>query len=153
MLRAVGPKLLRVQAEDRPHRVQAAAILEVHPWVQDVFAPAQPGGHCIGDSRNRRIGARGAEGRPDGPAEEAHHLPELDENDVFDELMHRRALWAAEYGEGVEHFATTVRGGEWTASHVGEAVDSLRCYASTAQAKQFCAAHLLAKTSTFSLRL
>ena len=73
--------------------------------------------------------------------------------DVFDEVMERRAQWAAEHGDRIAHFASTLRGGAWTAAHTGAAVDSLRCYAATPVSKEWCRTHGLAQSCTLSLRM
>jgi hypothetical protein len=73
--------------------------------------------------------------------------------DVYEEVSQKRMLWAAEHGQPEEHFGSTLRGGAWTAAHSGQAVDSVRCFAKSMEAREFCQQHRLAKTATFSLRL
>ncbi len=153
MLRGAGPKR-RSGDEVAPSRPRAnAAAVEQHPWLLDVFAAAQQDGHRRrgADGDRDRVGAGGS--THGLVAEGADELAPIAPEDVFEEVQRRRLLWAADHGEEVEHFSTHLRGGAWTAARTGEAIDSLRCAAATTQAKDFCIAHQLPQTSTFSLQL
>lgn len=137
----------------RPPNADGQLVVE-HPWIVDVFAklhsapPRAQGGRA--DRKQLASGSIG-EDKPQRGAEEV--VPDTQEEDVFQVVQGRRLLWAAEHGEGVEHFGSSLRGGQWTAAHVGDAVDSLRCSATTARAKRVCHLHDMPLSATFSLKM
>ena len=45
--------------------------------------------------------------------------------------------------DGVEHFSIAIRGGAWTAVHLGVVFDEVRAAASTAHVKKYCGTHHL----------
>lgn len=145
------PRIRGTRQEGRP----AAAMVEEHPWLMDMFAPdnAARGHRGATSSAAQRRAARRTEPTHDSGDMDIVAV-EVDPADVFDELQRRRSAWAIDGEDGVTmHFASQLRGGQWTASHVGEVVDSLRCYAATPLAREWCAAHRMAKSCTLSLRL
>lgn len=152
MLGSAAPKARR-QAGERPPR-PGGALLTEHPWLQDVFAAGSAGrrprhGGAASHDRRAIVPNNDDSGFKDDPEPAS-----ADAEDIFEELQKRRALWAAQHEEDMAvHFATQLRGGRWTAAHVGEVVDSLRCYAATQAARDFCASHQMAKSCTLSLRL
>lgn len=140
-------------AAKAPHRPRPTAeVLEQHPWIQDVFARPPAEGHCRG-------GGGGSRSRPSHAHDEQLENDMSEDQvageveDVFAIVQARRAQWAAEHGDGVEHFKTSLRGGAWTAANMGDAVDVLRCAVATAEAKDFCRTHQLGQSGSFSLSL
>ena len=140
-----------VQVVNRNQAAEAPAVRNVvfveNPWLLDILA------------RDARGSARGS-----GDEVSGHHMvavvddelaeDKLGDIDVFDEVQRRRDAWAAEQDEEVlEHFSSTLRGGAWTHAHTGLAVDSVRAAAISRRAKDFCLAHGLQQSGTFSLRL
>jgi len=154
MLRTASakPRAQKSAASDKP---ALGGALREHPWLQDVFAPAHAGSaHGHGRSGGADQGqASGSGDQAEGVGDGERQLAAVDPDDVFGELMSRRMLWAADHPEPEEHFGTTLRGGAWSAARSGEAVDSVRFFALSAQAKDFCERHQLARTSNFSVRM
>ena len=76
----------------------------------------------------------------------------LSVEDVVDMLYKRRYLLAHDATE-VADFKVQLRGGQWTAAHVGEAYDSFRSFAMKGDASRLCALFGMTATATFSIKL
>ena len=129
-----NPRLLDLFGGSERAAVPGRALLYVGEGIED----------CIAERRavDVDVGPNEAEAGISGDA------------DVFEEVRRRRDAWDAEHGVPVEiHFSVSLRGGAWTAAHVGEAVDSVRCQAASHTAREFCRLHGMPSSGTFSLRL
>ena len=80
-------------------------------------------------------------------------MAEVSADDVMDALYERRAELAADAPAPLRDFVYVVRGGTWTAEHVGLPYDSFRGEARGGEAKRFCDRFKLTKTATFAIRL
>lgn len=77
-----------------------------------------------------------------------------DDDEAFDAaraLADRRDELRALDGMMPDLFTWNLRGGSWTAAHLGVAYDSYRAFARGGSAKQFCRLHRLKKSATFAI--
>jgi hypothetical protein len=75
-----------------------------------------------------------------------------DDLDVFGALADKRAELDAHGTFEENPFAWGVRGGQWTADHLGVAFDSYRGFAKAGLPSDFCECHRVPKSATFSIR-
>ena len=83
---------------------------------------------------------------------EARPEEDVDPEEVIEALAAARLEWADSLPAKEEaHFNWIIRGGSWTARHVGVAFDSFRAQACTAVGREFLARRKLQQSATFSL--
>ena len=68
-------------------------------------------------------------------------------------MLHERRYVLAHAATEVPDFKVQVRGGHWTAAHVGEPYDSFRSFAMKGDASRLCALFGMTATATFSIKL
>lgn len=68
-------------------------------------------------------------------------------------LYERRLAWSADAGDELIHFQWTIRGGKWTADHMGMAYDSVRGMASRGRPCEFCVTFGMPTSATYSFKL
>ena len=90
-----------------------------------------------------------SESEPEGPvADDAGGF-----DAAVEHLLSRRAELAAAREEVEPNFTWTLRGGRWTAEHLGVPYDSFRAYALPAAPLAWCRLMNITATATFSIRL
>ena len=148
--------LHNIQPDPRPdrasrsgHRDRHADLVLENPWVQDILA-ASSSTSSLPARSSRQSGASTDTAQPHLKTDiTADDMPM---EDVVSELQRQRDLFMADLPDRpAQHFKTTLRGGAWTARHVGAVADSARAYASSPEAKQFCVDHGLPQSATFAL--
>ena len=160
VVQAFGVAVARANARDTAEQEPRPGrhILMENPWLLDLFGGSERAavhGRALlyaGEGIEDGIAERRAVDVDVGPNEAEAGIS--GDADVFEEVRRRRDAWDAEHGVPVEiHFSVSLRGGAWTAAHVGEPVDSVRCQAASHKAREFCRLHGMPSSGTFSLRL
>lgn len=137
------PSLAKKRCADR-------AVFEDNPWLLD-FLGLHVDTSLAG---TKALTNSGAETPPDGDI--GVEAQEHDEGccqiaSVFEELVAKRLELAD--GEGAEHFAWKVRGGQWTARNKGCAFDCFAACAVSFEGKDMCKSYSLPSSASFSLKL
>ena len=149
-----GDEYRRVPGDDDAvEKKTAEGIVEVEAWMADPImwehiAGGGDGGAIEGAAHNRGFSGFSLKD-PDFESDS--------EDESMDEMASMEALWAKrhELAGAAEHeigFDYTVRGGKWTAKHVGVLYDSYRAEARTPGAKNFCKLYNIPKSATFSVK-
>ena len=147
---ATMPKTAKNQSSYEPkehkHRKRTAeAHLSEYPWLEGYVherqkAPRAPGPSAAQPST---LGSRPEAGQP--------AQPELDLEEVWEQLEEKRAEWTDSTGS--ESFYLQVRGGAWTAANRHVAFDSLMAAAKSGVAADWAKAFHMGQVVTFSFNL
>ena len=120
-----------------------------YPWLQDVMGGPSTTSAFVTRGSHRSSPPTNATDRVEKAQVSSEELPM---EEVVSELQRQRDIFLADMPEEpAQHFKTPLRGGAWTAMHIGTVADSARAFAATAEAKQFCQEHGLPQSATFAL--
>jgi len=102
---------------------------------------------AIGSEKGATKGSKDSSSSDESSSDEGDDL----DFDASDALEDRRAELAALVVAEPEPFFWNLRGGQWTAHHLGVAYDSYRSQARAGRPANFCVLHGLAQSATFSI--
>ncbi|CAK0826209.1 unnamed protein product [Prorocentrum cordatum] len=129
-------------------------LLKQYPWLLDIWSTRGAGSARAGEGRPGEGGGSGggdASSDSDGVDEADGDLDEIDMDKVLEELEEKRKAEGKAAAEAEAHFHWVVRGGAWTAEHVGVAFDSFRATFKTPLGREMLRKYGFAQSCTFSL--
>ena len=135
--------------DDAPRRSEKAKVLKAaEPWMHHAalweFVRSQADFENTIDSGG--CDESGSDERQAAPSDSSD-----DDLDVFGALADKRAELDARGTFEEDSFVVTVRGGQWTADHLGVAFDSYRGMARRGAPSEFCLSHGIPQSATFSI--